>query len=58
MQEFKGSPRSERLSQSERGEDRHGLPSTEDHLSSDSEGKHPLKRLFSAHPHFAKWILF
>uniref|UniRef100_A0A3P8R753 HMG box domain-containing protein n=1 Tax=Astatotilapia calliptera TaxID=8154 RepID=A0A3P8R753_ASTCA len=28
----------ERMSQSERGENRHGLPSTEDHLSSDSEG--------------------
>uniref|UniRef100_A0A3Q4MVI5 SRY-box transcription factor 13 n=1 Tax=Neolamprologus brichardi TaxID=32507 RepID=A0A3Q4MVI5_NEOBR len=36
--DFKVSPRNERMSQSERGEDRHGLPSTEDHLSSDSEG--------------------
>ncbi|KAM4588480.1 transcription factor SOX-13 isoform 2-T2 [Odontesthes bonariensis] len=36
--DYKGSPRSERISHCERGEDRHGLPSTEDHLSSDSEG--------------------
>ncbi|XP_026024788.1 transcription factor SOX-13 isoform X2 [Astatotilapia calliptera] len=36
--DFKVSPRNERMSQSERGENRHGLPSTEDHLSSDSEG--------------------
>lgn len=38
VQEYKESPRSERISHSERGEDRHGLPSTEDHISSDSEG--------------------
>uniref|UniRef100_A0A671V4R3 SRY-box transcription factor 13 n=1 Tax=Sparus aurata TaxID=8175 RepID=A0A671V4R3_SPAAU len=36
--EYKESPRSERISHPEQGEDRHGLPSTEDHLSSDSEG--------------------
>uniref|UniRef100_A0A672FQK8 SRY-box transcription factor 13 n=1 Tax=Salarias fasciatus TaxID=181472 RepID=A0A672FQK8_SALFA len=39
--EYKESPRSERLSRDERGEDRHGLPSTEEHLSSDSEGRRP-----------------
>ncbi|XP_044025163.1 transcription factor SOX-13-like isoform X2 [Siniperca chuatsi] len=40
--EYKDSPRREKLSHSERGEDRHGLPSTEDHLSSDSEGALPV----------------
>nr|XP_020476215.1 transcription factor SOX-13 isoform X2 [Monopterus albus] len=40
--EFKDSSRSERISHSERGDDRHGLPSTEDHLSSDSEGALPI----------------
>lgn len=40
VQEYKESPRSERISHSERGEDRHGLPSAEDHVSSDSEGNH------------------
>lgn len=39
VQEYKSSPCSERISHCERGEDRHGLPSTEDHLSSDSEGR-------------------
>ncbi|XP_067360223.1 transcription factor SOX-13-like isoform X3 [Channa argus] len=41
--DYKDSPRSERVSHSERGEDRHGLASTEDHLSSDSEGGCPRK---------------
>lgn len=41
-QEYKESPHRERISHSERGEDRHGLPSTEDHLSSDSEGRSSL----------------
>ncbi|XP_041835859.1 transcription factor SOX-13-like isoform X2 [Melanotaenia boesemani] len=40
--EYKGSPCNERLSHCERGEDRHGLPSTEDHLSSDSESAVPV----------------
>ncbi|XP_013879154.1 transcription factor SOX-13 isoform X2 [Austrofundulus limnaeus] len=40
--EYKSSPCSERISHCERGEDRHGLPSTEDHLSSDSEGALPV----------------
>ncbi|XP_035486556.1 transcription factor SOX-13-like isoform X2 [Scophthalmus maximus] len=40
--EYKESPHRERISHSERGEDRHGLPSTEDHLSSDSEGALPV----------------
>ncbi|KAM9409285.1 transcription factor SOX-13 [Pholidichthys leucotaenia] len=40
--EHKGSPHSERISQSDRGEDRHGPPATEDHLSSDSEGALPV----------------
>nr|XP_046240809.1 transcription factor SOX-13-like isoform X2 [Scatophagus argus] len=46
--ENKESPRSERISHSERGEDRHGLPSAEDHLSSDSEGRHPRRSLFNS----------
>ncbi|XP_047439851.1 transcription factor SOX-13-like isoform X2 [Mugil cephalus] len=37
--EYKASPRSERISHCE---DRHGLPSTEDHLSSDSESALPV----------------
>uniref|UniRef100_A0A4W6FJ32 SRY-box transcription factor 13 n=1 Tax=Lates calcarifer TaxID=8187 RepID=A0A4W6FJ32_LATCA len=37
--EYKDSPHGERISHSERGEDRHGMLSTEDHLSSDSEGR-------------------
>ncbi|XP_026200480.1 transcription factor SOX-13 isoform X2 [Anabas testudineus] len=40
--EYKDSPRSERISHLERGEDRHCLPSNEDHLSSDSEGALPI----------------
>ncbi|GLD55495.1 transcription factor SOX-13 [Lates japonicus] len=40
--EYKDSPHSERISHSERGEDRHGVLSTEDHLSSDSEGAQPV----------------
>uniref|UniRef100_A0A672ZTE6 HMG box domain-containing protein n=1 Tax=Sphaeramia orbicularis TaxID=375764 RepID=A0A672ZTE6_9TELE len=40
--DYKESPRSERVSHSERSDDRHGLPSTEDHLSSDSEGALPV----------------
>ncbi|XP_042355434.1 LOW QUALITY PROTEIN: transcription factor SOX-13-like [Plectropomus leopardus] len=40
--EYKDSPRSEKVSPSERSEDRHGLMSTEDHLSSDSEGTLPV----------------
>ncbi|XP_071397800.1 transcription factor SOX-13 isoform X1 [Centroberyx affinis] len=36
--EYKDAPRCERMSHSERGEDRQTLRSTEDHLSSDSEG--------------------
>uniref|UniRef100_A0A3Q3WL53 HMG box domain-containing protein n=1 Tax=Mola mola TaxID=94237 RepID=A0A3Q3WL53_MOLML len=47
--EYKESPRSERISHSERGEDRHDLPSTEDHISSDSEGALPV----SAHGSYA-----
>ncbi|XP_040014932.1 transcription factor SOX-13-like isoform X3 [Xiphias gladius] len=40
--EYKDSPHSERISHSEQVEDRHRLPSTEDHLSSDSEGALPV----------------
>ncbi|XP_055365007.1 transcription factor SOX-13-like isoform X2 [Betta splendens] len=40
--EHKASPRRERLSQSERSDERLGVPSTEDHLSSDSEGALPV----------------
>ncbi|XP_075997116.1 transcription factor SOX-13 isoform X3 [Genypterus blacodes] len=39
--EYKDASRSERMSHSERGEDRHRLPSADDHLSSDSEGALP-----------------
>lgn len=39
MQDYKEPPRSERISHSVRAEDRHDLQSTEDHISSDSEGK-------------------
>lgn len=38
MQDYKEPPRSERISHSVRAEDRHDLQSTEDHISSDSEG--------------------
>ncbi|XP_074527271.1 transcription factor SOX-13 isoform X2 [Halichoeres trimaculatus] len=38
----KGSPCSERISHCERREDSQGLPPTEDHLSSDSEGALPV----------------
>ncbi|XP_069027080.1 transcription factor SOX-13 isoform X2 [Embiotoca jacksoni] len=40
--EYKGSPHNERISRCERSKDRHGLPSAEDHLSSDSEGTLPV----------------
>uniref|UniRef100_A0A3Q3NMG6 SRY-box transcription factor 13 n=2 Tax=Mastacembelus armatus TaxID=205130 RepID=A0A3Q3NMG6_9TELE len=40
--DYKDSPRSERIPHSERSKDRNGLPSTEDHLSSDSEGALPV----------------
>ncbi|KAM6927335.1 transcription factor SOX-13 [Xenentodon cancila] len=40
--EYKASPHRERISHCERGEERHGLPSTEEHLSSDSEGALPV----------------
>ncbi|XP_038553256.1 transcription factor SOX-13-like isoform X2 [Micropterus salmoides] len=40
--DYKDSPCSEIISHSERVEDRQGLPSTEDHLSSDSEGVLPV----------------
>ncbi|XP_034551637.1 transcription factor SOX-13-like isoform X2 [Notolabrus celidotus] len=40
--EYKSSPCSERISHSERREDSQGLPPTEDHLSSDSEGALPV----------------
>ncbi|XP_024866828.1 transcription factor SOX-13 isoform X3 [Kryptolebias marmoratus] len=40
--EYKSSLCGERISHCERGEERHGLPSTEDHLSSDSEGALPV----------------
>lgn len=40
--EYKGSPRVEKVSHCERDEERHGLQTTEDHLSSDSEGALPL----------------
>ena len=43
--EYKESPHSERISHPEQGEGRHGLPSTEDHLSSDSEGRRPWRSL-------------
>ncbi|XP_068170766.1 transcription factor SOX-13 isoform X3 [Antennarius striatus] len=39
--DYKESAHSERVSHSEQSEDRRGLPSTEDHLSSDSECAHP-----------------
>lgn len=39
--DYKESPRSERVTHSERSDDRRGLPNTEDHLSSDSEGALP-----------------
>lgn len=50
LQEYKESPRRERVSHSERTEDRHGLPSTEDHLSSDSEGRRPRRSPFDKQP--------
>ncbi|XP_029357771.1 transcription factor SOX-13 isoform X1 [Echeneis naucrates] len=40
--EYKDSPHTDRISHSDRGEDRHSMPSTEDHLSSDSEGALPV----------------
>ncbi|KAM4581751.1 transcription factor SOX-13 isoform 2-T2 [Fundulus diaphanus] len=39
--EYKSSPCSEKITHCERGEERHGPQSTEDHLSSDSEGNLP-----------------
>lgn len=56
VQEYKESPRSDRISHSERGEDRHGLPSAEDHVSSDSEGTqgpgfiHSIQTVFNSIP--------
>lgn len=56
MQEYKESPHSDRISHSERGEDRHGLPSAEDHVSSDSEGTqgpgfiHSIQTVFNSIP--------
>ncbi|XP_028302592.1 transcription factor SOX-13 isoform X3 [Gouania willdenowi] len=44
--EYKGSPCSERIPHCQRGED-HGLPCTEEHLSSDSEGALPISTVGS-----------